>query len=441
MHKVMEFFRKHQTGILSSFVIAFSILGTLLSYLYGMSSPDVVRYANLMAVDYELKHQSINFIHGYLELDSRYTDSERYTRNIEYQYKTIYRKNCYNSYLLSTFNDEPIKYDSSIRAYSNKTVIATSGDFEIAMVRNYWDYLTMESIGLPLFYINEAETKNNIKPNKEDIDFGCYLSTTQAYDYSIKLGLLNNGERDHQKIKDAFSTLIAKDNNYYLELGYNGNSYTFTINNIYINSDEYLFLLNSEQLQKTANLHGNYFKSFAYWNSSTIFTHARDIMINGSKFYFDVRGSYNNINLFFNNVLGKNYASDGSNVFFQSQKCLLNEYSNNVNNSYRNGGKSKLILLLFSIIFFEFLFFSEIYLVSTKSKNKIIALIKHLLPTFPFVLLWLFISLFLLGQSHILFSYLTFNYLGNTIIMVFLAITILSSFIWKAFDDEDERII
>lgn len=406
-----------------------------------MSSPDVVRYANLMAVDYELKQQSINFIHGYLELDSKYSEAEQYTKNIEYQYKTIYRQNCYNSYLLSTSNGEPIKYNSAIHSYPNGPVLAESENYQVAMVRNYWDYLTMESIGLPLFYINEEATKNNIKPNKQDIDFGCYLSTTQAYDYSIKLGLLTKGEKDHQKIKDAFNTLISKTNNYYLELTSGSDKYTFTINNVYIDSEDFIFFLNSEQLHKTNKQQGEYFKSFTYWNKSTIFTHARDIMVKGSKLYFDIRGSYNNINLFINNVLGKNYAKEDSNIFFQTQSGVLTKYSNNVNEAYRKDGKSKLSLLLFSIISFELLFFSEIYLVSTKSKNKFISILKHLLPTFTFIFLWIVISIFLLGSSNILFSYLTFNYLGNTIIIVFLAITVLSGFIWKAFGDEDEKII
>ena len=442
MHKILELIKKHQAWFLSSCVIVFSSLGILFSYLYGLSSPDVVKYSNLMAVDYELKKQSINYIHGYLELDSKYTDAEKYNRNIEYQYKTIYRQNCYDSYLISTSDNQPIKYTSAIRNYSGGQVLANADNYQIAMVRNYWDYLTMESIGLPLFYINEESSKNNIRPNKENIDFGCYLSTTQAYDYSVKLGLLDEGESNHQTIKDAFNALILKDNDYYLELSNDNTSYTFTINNIYVDSEKFAFFLNDEQLYKTQKLQGNYYKSFSYWNKSTIFTHARDIMIKGSKLYFDIRGSYNNINLFITNVLGKQYAKEGSNIYFQSQSGLLKKYSNNVNEAYRSEKKTKLSFLLLSILSFEILFFSEIYLVSTKSKNKTVTIIKHLMPAFGFVFLWTFISLlFLFGSSYALFSYLSFNYLGNTVVLVFLAITILSGFIWKAFDDEDERII
>lgn len=441
MQKLAKIFKKYQTWFLSSFVVIFSSLGILFSYLYGLSSPDVVRYANLMAVDYELKQQSINFIHGYLELDSKLTELEKYNKNMEYQYKTIYKQNCYNSYLLSTSNGEPVKYNSTIKDYSSGSVLATADEYKIAMVRNYWDYLTMESIGLPLFYINEESTKNNIRPTKNNITYGCYLSTTQAYDYSTKLGLLDEGETNHQKIIDAFNTLISKSNNYYLELTEGANKYTFTINNIYVDSNKYSFFLTNEQIQKNNRFLGKYYKSFEYWNKSTILTHARDIMVKGCKLYFDIRQSYNNINLFITNVLGKNYAKDGSNLYFQSQFRVLKEYSKNINESYRNGGKSKLLLLLFSIMSFEILFFSEIYLVSTKSKNKIIAILKHVAPTFSFILLWIIISLFLFGPSSILFAHLVFNYLGNTISLVFLAITVLSSFIWKAFDDEDEKII
>lgn len=443
MKRIKDFYAKHKTGSLMGLVLLFSCLGILFSYLYGISNSDVSRYANLMALDYEAKQQDINFIHGYLELDSSLSGEEKYNKNIAIQYKTIFKQRLYNSYLLSCTSNGVIQYTSELINYSDKTVITPLDDFNLARVRNYWDYKYMESIGLPLFYVNEGTSKNNISSKKSGVSYGCYISATQAFNIAVKLNLINEDESDITKIADAFKIIIALDSNYYLSLKVSDWEPTFTINNIYINSDRFVSLLNDEQLADLHSTYGDYYKSFAFWNKNTIFTNCDggNLFKLGSVLCFDIRGSYNNINLFMNEVIGKNYINEGSTIHFQSQTKSLDSLSKNINDAYANTKKGNLVFLLASILFFELLMYFQITLISTKSPTRKNYFLKAFLPSIPFALLWLIISMMLMSSSTFAFSYAVFNYIGNGVSLVFLTVVILSGVLWKRFGEDDEKII
>lgn len=443
MKRIKDFYAKHKTGSLMGLVLLFSCLGILFSYLYGISNSDVSRYANLMALDYEAKQQDINFIHGYLELDSSLSGEEKYNKNIAIQYKTIFKQRLYNSYLLSCTSNGVIQYTSELINYSDKTVITPLDDFNLARVRNYWDYKYMESIGLPLFYVNEGTSKNNISSKKSGVSYGCYISATQAFNIAVKLNLINEDESDITKIADAFKIIIALDSNYYLSLKVSDWEPTFTINNIYINSDRFVSLLNDEQLADLHSTYGDYYKSFAFWNKNTIFTNCDggNLFKLGSVLCFDIRGSYNNINLFMNEVIGKNYINEGSTIHFQSQTKSLDSLSKNINDAYANTKKGNLVFLLASILFFELLMYFQITLISTKSPTRKNYFLKAFLPSIPFALLWLIISMMLMSSSTFAFSYAVFNYIGNGVSLVFLTVVILSGVLWKKFGEDDEKII
>lgn len=443
MKRIKDFYAKHKTGSLMGLVLLFSCLGILFSYLYGISNSDVSRYANLMALDYEAKQQDINFIHGYLELDSSLSGEEKYNKNIAIQYKTIFKQRLYNSYLLSCTSNGVIQYTSELINYSDKTVITPLDDFNLARVRNYWDYKYMESIGLPLFYVNEGTSKNNISSKKSGVSYGCYISATQAFNIAVKLNLINEDESDITKIADAFKIIIALDSNYYLSLKVSDWEPTFTINNIYINSDRFVSLLNDEQLADLHSTYGDYYKSFAFWNKNTIFTNCDggNLFKLGSVLCFDIRGSYNNINLFMNEVIGKNYINEGSTIHFQSQTKSLDSLSKNINDAYANTKKGNLVFLLASILFFELLMYFQITLISTKSPTRKNYFLKAFMPSIPFALLWLIISMMLMSSSTFAFSYAVFNYIGNGVSLVFLTVVILSGVLWKKFGEDDEKII
>lgn len=443
MKRFKDFYAKHKTGSLKGLVLLFSCLGILFSYLYGVSNSDVNRYANLMVLDYEAKQQNINFIHGYVELDSSLDGKEKYNKNINLQYKTIFKQKLYNSYLLSSSSAEIIQYDSTIYRYSTKTPISSLGEYQLARVRNYWDYKYMESIGLPLFYINENTSKNNIGSKKQGINYGCYISSTQAFDIGVELGLLEKQESDLKVIREAFNKIIAPDNDYYLHLKKSGREPIFTINNIYINSERFVSLLNNEQLADLHRTYGDYYKSFAFWNKNTIFTNCdgSNVFSSGSLLCFDIRGSYNNIYLFMNEVIGKNYVNEGSTVHFQSQNKSLDSLSKNINDAYANTKKGNLVFLLVSILFFELLMYFQITLISTKSPTRKSYFLKAFLPSIPFALLWLIVSMMLMSSSTYALSYAVFNYIGNGVSLVFLTVVILSGVLWNKFGEDDEKII
>lgn len=444
MKRIKDFYAKHKTGSLMGLVLLFSCLGILFSYLYGISNSDVSRYANLMVLDYEAKQQNINFIHGYVELDSSLDGKEQYNKNINLQYKTIYKQRFYNSYVVSASSEGISQYSSTLYRYSDKTPIFSLGQYQIARVRNYWDYKYMESIGLPLFYVNEGSTKNNISSKKSGINFGCYISSTQAFSIAVELDLIDDNETNPELISKAFNEIISPNNDYYLNLKNSSREPLFTINNIYINSPKFLSILTDEQKSaENSRVYGDYYKSFAFWNENTIFTNcdSSNVFGGGSVFCFDIRGSYNNMNLFMNEIIGKNYISEGSTIHFQSQVKKLDALSKRINDAFSNTKKGNLIFLLVSILFFELLMYFQITLVSTKSNNKKSYFLKAFMPSFPFIILWLFISIMLMSSTTLIFSYTVFNYLGNGISLVFLAVVVLSGMLWKSFGEDDEKII
>lgn len=450
MKRFKDFYDKHKTGSLMGLVLLFSCLGILFSYLYGVSNSDVSRYANLMALDYESKQQDINFINGNLKLSDSLSGNEKFQKNKDLQSKTIFKHLCYNSYLLSSSKTDIIEYPARVHDYSasldpessvgsDSTILLNIADTKVATVKTFYDYYYMESIGLPLYYVNE--NRKNIDSKKGRINFGCYVSSTQAYDIAVGLNLIEEGNYEKSKLKEAFDKIISPDNNYYLYLKSPYREASFTINNIYINSQKFFFLLSNEQKNTSDHTYGHYYKSFGYWNKNTIFTYAPTFFSDNSTFCFDIRNSYNNINLFMTNVVGKDYVKEGSSILFRTQTKLLNELSKKIDNAYSLSNKGNMIYLLASILFFEILLYLQINLVSTKNKNRLMFFAKLFTPFIPFCLLWLVVSFALMSASTLVFCYFTFNYLGNTISLIFLAVVILSGLLWNLFGEEDEKII
>lgn len=445
MGRLKEIFNKYKNIIMCAAVILTSCAGLFFSYLYGTSNQSVSLYANLMVLDDKTKKQDINFLNGYFELNNEFDPAYAYDKNIAIQYKTIYKQRYFNSYLLATSGTAPKQFSSSLYYYSTKTKIDDLNNYSVAMVRNYWDGAYMESIGLPLFYITTSSTKNRInayKAKKPDMDFGSYISSTQAYEIAIKSGLLKYGENDANKIRTAFYSIIEDDNDYYLTLSYGEKPYKFAIQNIYIDSN-FDYLLNDDQKSVSPTNYGDYYKSFSCWNKNTIFTWAPDIFKTGSTLYFDIRGSYNNINLFIANILGENYPLDGSTIHFRTQTENLDEISKSVDKACTPYGKKNgnIIYLILAVIFFELLIILHVNVVSIKCKNKALSILKFILPVIPFVALWTILQIATLSSSTLLFVYTYFNYLGNTISIVFLLLIVISGIIWRAFDDEDEKVI
>lgn len=434
-----------KSAIWSVLVVLFSIIGSTFSYLYGASNSEVELYSSLMVLDKKVKEQDINFLHGYYELSDSFNKSQEYDENLELQHKTIYKHLFYNSYLLSTEDYVPNAFTTSVVKYKDTDCSYKLDDFNLAMVRNFWDYQYMESIGLPLFFINEADRKNRINlrnPNMEGFTRGCYISASNAYEIASDIGLIDENNSDIDSIRKAFNWLISDDCLYYLSLAHKDISAKFLIRNIYID-DDFSYLLTDDQKSIGPKRYGNYYKSFSYWNKNTILAYCPEVLSKGSTLFFDIRGSYNNISYFINDVVGNNYSKFGGKLHFKTQTEDLVELSAQIDNILQNPHKGKIIYFILSCLFFELLLIANIFNLSYKSKNKFGRIIKLLLPILCFVLLWTGLYFFLLKSTALLFVYTTFNYIGNAVTLVFMLVTIVTGIIWGSFDEDedDTRII
>lgn len=435
--KIFIFINKYRVALLCFGVILTSSFGMFFSFLYGTSNPNIMLHANLMAIDAKTKEQDIGFIHGYLKLDNSIGKREQYNYNLSLQYKTTARHLYYNSYLASTNNNGITNYKSTLHSYSTKTELCDLGDLNVAMVRNYYDSEYMESIGLPLFL---TEKGNRIGSNKSGVNYGSYISASQAYQIAVSIGLIEDGEKDTKKIKDAFALVVDPQNDYYMYLNSPSYGATFCIRNIYID-EAFDFLLTESQREVSSREYGNYYKSFTYWKRNTIFTYSENMFSLGSTFYFDIRGSVNNINMFISQILGKHYSMDGSTIHFETQTEHLDDYSKNVDEACRRSGKGNIVYLLLAILFFESLLVVYIYLISEKFKKKWLDMLMFFLPLLPFVGLWLILCCLLFDSGLLCTIYYNFNYLGNAIVLIFLTIIILCGIIWRRSDDKNKKII
>ena len=434
-----------KSAIWSVLVVLFSIIGSTFSYLYGASNSEVELHSSLMVLDQKVKDQDINFLHGYYELSDSFNKSQEYDENLELQHKTIYKHLFYNSYLLSTEDYVPNAFTTSVNKYKDTDCSYKLDDFNLAMVRNFWDYQYMESIGLPLFFINEANKKNRINlsnPSMEGIIRGCYISASNAYEIAMDIGLIDESHNDIDSIKNAFNWLISDDNLYYLSLKNEDLDGKFLIRNIYIDED-FSYLLNKDQKSISSKQYGNYYKSFSYWNKNTILAYCPEILSKGSTLFFDIRGSYNNINYFINDVVGTDYSKYGGKLHFRTQTEDLVDLSAKIDDILKAPQRGRILYFVLSCLFFELLLIANIFNLSFKSKNKFGRIFKLLLPILSFVLLWTVLYFFLLKSSAFLFVYTTFNYIGNAVTLIFMLLTIVTGIIWGSFDEEDEdtRII
>lgn len=395
-----------------------------------------------MTLDYELKEQKdLNFIHGHVVRDKTMDAVDCYKINLDQQWRTMYRQKYYNSYLVSTDNNEIKTYSTSLSSYSTKAELLSLEKRSIVMLRNFWDYDYIESLGLPLYWKNPKTNKNNINPQKENIDYGCYISSSQAYKIALDMKLIDENS-DIAAVKNAFDQIIDRDNDYFLSVDDNTKIYTFTINNIYIDS-KFLNWLPASERSYYSRFYGTYNSVFDFWNNNAIVTHAPHIFMRGCNLYFDIRGSYNNIDLFIDNVLGRRYAEDGTTIHFETQTEKLEKLSSQIDESCKYVTTGEIAYLLLSIAFFELLIiFHFVNLTARKiNKNKFHSFFILFLPFLPFLITWLSASVFLMFVKNFQLIYSCLNYTGNAVSLILITAAIVGGFIWRSIDDENKKIV
>lgn len=416
-------------------VLIFSPVAILFSYLYGSSLPAVKTFSSLMAADHEVKSQKdISYLHGRLFLDDSFSNQASFDKEIELQYKTIYKQQYYDSYLVSSRDNEAVNYSVSTGIDNMQWNTAS-----VVAVRNFWDSAMMESLGLPLFWINTSDNKNNIGAKHDEADFGSYISSTAAYDYVKNNGMLDAANGD---VSAAFTALLA-DNPVY-SIAYEDTTYSFSINNIYIDPD-FSYLITSDHRSYANGLYDDYYKDFSYWNKNAIISYARNktknLMLDGCTLHFDVRNNYYNFDLFFKNVIGYDFAQNGMTIELSVQDKVLTEYSNNLNENSASQPSGNNLYLALAIIWFELTLIAHVSNIHFGSSKQPFArkLLVHSLPVIPFIVIQFVMHMMLLITKDYYLAYSAFYLTGNIVILAFLFSIIDVGVIWSLFDEKPNR--
>ena len=411
-------------ALIATFLLS-SFSGIGLSYYFGYTNPSTIMYASLMSLDLKTKTQKqTSFLHGTIKYDSKISSKISYNKYLVMQRRTKSFPSYYNSYLVSTFENNPVIYDVAHTGYE-----CSWNQSKLAQVVTYWDYEYMESIGLPLFWVNESTKKANIGPKNNKASYGSYISATCAETIVKANGYYDLCGGDLSK---AFTMLL--DNKDFCiscasETYEGGEPVYFSINNIYLDK-AHKDLINTNQKASSSQKYGNYYLSFDYWNEDYIFTFSYQIFGEGSILNFDIRDSYGNFNHFFQNVIGYDFALNDISVDFiaetkQSYRETqpFNEASKNINK------KPNFIVLAFALIsYVASLIFSLIYLHKFR-KDKLSFLL--LIPILVFAFLQLVFYFLNTTNIGLLVTYSTFNKLGNIISLISMILVGLITIGWS----------
>ena len=437
MRKLKGFFKKILSWLKSdrtfkffttALLLVFSSGGIVFSYLFGSTTYDAKVYSALMTIDAKTKSQKlVSYLHGYLEFNKSINAEDQYKTALDFQHKTIYKGAYYSSYLVSSSIDGIKKYSVNARIPNTNLTDAT-----IAMVRNFWDKNYMESLSLPLFFVENEDGKNNIKAKNANAEFGSYISSSHAYELVSKNGMLENNNGD---IKKAFTELL-NETDYFYELTCNEEVYSFSVNNIYIDSN-FTSLLTEKHKLVSSDYYGHFYKDFSYWNNGAIITYSPTIFIKGSTFCFDLRKNYNNARAFIHNVTGDNFIEKGIKFHFQNETENLEELSKIINSSKNNSINNRNVYFVLALILFEttaIIHFISVSLINKETSNKK-RFIKYTLPLFPFILIQLIGTFYLLFSKNYFNFYLSLSYIGNIIIIVFMVCMLVSAYCWRLLND------
>lgn len=444
--KCFSFIKKHLFGLKVILILLLSCGAISTAYLYGSTSNSVQIHANLMQVDYEInpsKTTKTNFLHGEISFDEVLTDKQKYDKSLEIMRRTLGRNKYCNTYLVSSYKGEP-------RQYQATTGIANLdwNNFSMCMVRNFWDTYRMENIAIPLF---RNVSKNGIRPLNENAEFGAYISARTAYKFVSCNGML---EKHNNNIEAAFNELLDN-TEYYFKINcetaplYKADL-TFSVNNIYL-TEEYFYLLENKvgddaQAKESVKLihksYRDYHKTFSKWNDETLITYSQNIFTSGFNFTFDICGSYFNYDYFIKNIIGSDYSENGLELKFIGKGQNLEKYSDEVNKYSVSKDSKNYIYLVVSILLFASMIFCFVFLfkdIKTK-KSKFIRSLLYFLPFIPFLLCQLFVYIFLVLTTNFITTYLVFNYIGNTIIVLYALIGLIYSLLWSVIEDGKNKV-
>lgn len=436
--KFYSFLRKHLFVIKTILVLLLSCAAIGTAYLYGTTNKAVTIQANLMQVDQIINPEKATkqkFLHGKVHFDSVLTNKQQLEKSEDIMKRTLYqyRYKYANTYLVSSFGEET-------RLYKAETGITDLNwsNFSMVMVRNFYDGYLMENIALPLF---KNFSKNGIRPKNENANFGAYISAKTAYKFVMQNGML---EKNNGDVAKAFDELISDDKFYFsvdcekypLNPGSSGN-WKFTINNIYL-TEEYSYLMDKATAAEESSKFRNFYKTFSQWNDECLLTYSEQIFVQGFVLNFDIAGSYFNYDFFLRNVVGSDYSENGMSLEFVDNNKNINQYAAEINKNSVSKDRINYIYLALSIALFTLLLlvFISMFKDIKNIKSKFLKVILYALPILPFIACQMFFHFFILLTSNIKTMYIIFNYVGNTIIILYLLVGLIFSLLWGVVDED-----
>jgi len=423
------------TILRSSFIISTTIMFVVLS-LFGSSLQSIRLSAVLESMTYFMSTQNENArIHSaYMkeygdEIDKTATSQSIYSTYQQMQTKgSRYQYNNYiETYLLSGKNNDPIEYEATLDGYDNY-------DFSTKIIGlsaySNQNRVLMETIRLEQYLI----TKNSFYSPLNGAE-SVYFMPSHIADYLIDISAEDNIAN--------YTDLIGKK----VTLSFAGETDPFnivmSINNIFYttyNKNNIGTPFNADDIIHEYN--GND-KDFGKYLTDTIgdfgvSTTRRAHQTFGTTFCFDFQGRNRLLTMLIDDILGKNFTSDGSYLDFYYERKPVIEYGielYNINDLYSEpqnvffGANYVYLGLSFlflapSVISYVFLYRDgEAFLLTTKKKKTrdigILAAPLFVVQFSFLILLWLF--------GHTSYNISLLNTVGSGISLLF---TLVISLIW-----------
>ncbi|MGI6713999.1 MAG: hypothetical protein ACOX3K_02965 [Bacilli bacterium] len=401
------------------------------SYLYGSTHPRTATYAALMSIDAEVKKQQhTDFLHGSLRYDDSANTIDDYNAFFTLQRRTKTQYNYYNSFLVSSKDSAFINYDVD---YGVENISLNKS--KLIMVSTFYDFHYMESLGLPLFAVSDEPSKINSKIS--GCHQGAYISASCAEEIVTKNGMLEEVNGD---LAQAFRNLLA-DETYHFSISSSllstENPPLFSLNNIYIDYD-HQHMLNDFQVSVQTRRYGDYSKTFDYRFRNSIITFSPTIFGKGCSYIFDIRKNYGNIDSFFANVIGYDYAQNGATIslFKETGEVFVETELLNSASSRHNTRPATFYLVLAIALYFVSGFLFELFSFKWNFKEKLIFI---LLPLGIFILgqITFYLSLVFGLKKYILYQ--IFNSTGNLIFLLFFTLMIFNAILWSRYGKKTQK--
>lgn len=293
-----------------------------------------------------------------------------------YQYKDRYRPYCKVDKTFSLTSDGNIEHDVSI-----------------CSLGFYNDTKYTEYLHLPLHLTEEPMMRKGPRFNA---NFASYIPSSIADFLLEKLGLA------------SYNQLLQKDYKFYINFE-DGNTYSFSINNIYLNSTTQNWI---------NKVNDDFYKFFGKWNPNAILISSSDILDNiaKTKLCFDTNSGYGNID----KITRKCNTTLGDNIEYNIVRRDGKSYILSVRtDDFRSGFFAKSQIPFFIVAILIIFFQSVLVLYSNNLKKNLLK--NTILISIIYLLMGTIIEIIKSRSSfNVSAFYYIFNYIGAVFTLIYI---------------------